>query len=241
MSVHAVEKERALGQHYASEIRRQSKPLANSGPDAYAKRIGKTLVAQLIGTPFDYQFEVIAGGNWTEPFSLPGGYVFIPAQAFVVALDEAEFAGMLAHAISHAALRQGVRTAHMANVPLVFIGGWTGFHTDAQRAQTPMPASLLESHRIDELEADQFGLGLASRAGYAAAAYLRYVERTQPADSKTSPLPARELRLARLRETISALPPAMQSSSGEEFKLAQEDARSIVKQPGKPRTPTLRR
>jgi hypothetical protein len=42
-----------------------------------------------------------------EPASLPGGYVFVPASLFVATHNEAEFAGMLAHAMEHVAERQG--------------------------------------------------------------------------------------------------------------------------------------
>ncbi len=241
---YTVEKERAIGQQYAIEIRRQSQPFESPATDAYVKRIGGELVAQLKNTPFDYQFEVISGGTWTEPFSLPGGYVFIPARALVAAQDEAEFVGMLAHSIGHVVLRHGTRTAtlgqtaNITSIPLVFMGGW---HANSEQPQILVPAALLDAVRTNELEADRFGLELASRTGYAATAYLRYVERTQWADSKLSPWPAREVRLTRLREITSSLPAPTLSSSGEEFRRAQEEVLSIVKRPEKQRTPTLRR
>jgi predicted Zn-dependent protease len=109
----SVEKERALGRHLASEIRKHSKPLADPGVDPviadYVRRIQRELVTHLKDAPFDYHFEAILDGSRTEPFSLPGGYVFIPAHAFVAARDEAEFVGMLAHSIGHIALRHGMR------------------------------------------------------------------------------------------------------------------------------------
>jgi len=156
---YAKENERALDQQYASEIRRQSKPVDSPATDAYVKRIGGALVAQLNDAPFYCQFELISGGNWTEPFSPPGGYVFIPARAFVAAQDEAEFVGMLAHSVGHVVLGYWTRTdtrgqtASFANLLLVFVGGW---HADSERPETLVPAVLLESQRIYELEADRF-------------------------------------------------------------------------------------
>jgi predicted Zn-dependent protease len=230
VNFYTVEKERALGEQLASEIRTRSKPLANADVDAYVKRIGAELTGQLKEAPFEYQFQVITGGTWTEPFSLPGGYVFIPARSFVVSQEEAEFVGMLAHSIGHVALRHGTRTAtrgqmvNMASIPLVFMGGWAGSHADSQQSQLLIPMGFLKFQRTRELEADWFGLELAARAGYDAYAFQRYVHRTHPADSKVSPLPARDVRLARIQETVASLPSATRiAPTGEDFLRVQEN------------------
>jgi len=231
-NVYSMEKERALGQQYAAEIRRQSKPLDNPEVEAYVRRIGEKLVAQLKDPRFEYRFETITDNSWTEPLSLPGGYVFIPAGAFVAAQDEAEFAGMLAHSIGHVALRHGRRPTvqgqitNRASVPLVFMGGWNGLHADSRREQTSMPAGFLEFQRTYELEADSFGVELAARAGYDPAAFERYIDRTQSADTNPSPLPERELRLARLQEMVASLPSSSPSSDDQEFRRIQEITRS---------------
>jgi beta-barrel assembly-enhancing protease len=71
--------------------------------------------------------------------------VFVPARIFISARDEDEFAVTLAHAIGHAALRHGTRTASrgqipdMASIPLVFMGGWTGSHADSRNTQALAP------------------------------------------------------------------------------------------------------
>ena len=236
----AVAKERALGQRLATEIRTKFKPLANPAVDTYIRRIGSELVGQLREAPFEYQFEVISGSSRTEPFSLPGGYVLIPANAFAVAQDEAEFVGMLAHSIGHVALRQGMPKS-VANIPMVFMGGGTGLHAEGNHPQTSVPVGFLDFQRAHELDADRFGLELSARAGYDASAFQRYVERTHPADSKLSALPARELRLSRIRGIIATLSPAITiSQSGEEFRSIQEALRLTMKSPA-PLVPTLRR
>lgn len=238
LNLYTVERERALGQQYASEIRRQSKPLGIASVDTYVERISRELVTALKDRPLDLHFEVISGGTWTESFSLPGGYIFVPARAFVTARDESEFVGMLAHTMGHVALRHGTRTAtvaqvgNMSSIPLVFIGG--------HHSRTLTPLSLLEVQRTYELEADRFGLELAAGAGYDAAAFQRYVERTHPADSKMSPLPGRDLRLARIREIVAPLP-SPKPSSGEEFRRVQELVRWLIERPEQRRVPTLRR
>jgi predicted Zn-dependent protease len=249
VNFYTVEKERALGQHLASEIRRQSKPFANAAIDSYVKRIGAELIGQLKEAIFEYHFEMISGGTWKEPVSFPGGYVFIPARFFLAAQNEAELVGMLAHSIGHVALRHGTRTVargqivNMASIPLVFMSGWAGSHADSQQPQVLVPVGFLKFQREHELEADRFGLELAAQAGYDATAFQRYVGRTHSVDSEMSPLPARELRLARIQEIVASLPSATTTSpSHDDFRRLQEAVSSIIEQqPKQQRVPTLRR
>ena len=247
VNFYSVEKEQAIGRQYASEIRRQSKPLGDPSVDAYVNRIGRRLVSQVTDAPLCCTFEVISGGSWTEPFALPGAYVFVPARGIVAARDEDEFAGILAHTIGHVALRHGTRSAtraqiaNMASIPLVFMGGWTGSHADSQNPQLLVPLSFLEFQRTYELEADRFGLDLAARTGYDASAFQRYVERNHPSDAGISPLPGRDLRLARMQETLSALPESQRSASSGDFLGIQERVRSLIERPQRREVPTLRR
>ena len=243
---YSLEKERALGTQYASEIRRQSKPLGDPAVQAYAERVAAKLLSGVTNGSLQYQFEVISDGDRTEPFALPGGYIFIPARIFMTARDEHEFAGTVAHAIGHAALRHGTRTAtrgqiaNMASIPLVFMGGWVAAHADSHHSQALVPVSFLEFQRKYELEADRFAVELCARTGYDPAAFLRYVQRTHPADSKYSPLPDRGVRIAALQDLIATLPASPRSPS-DDFKRTEERVRSIVQRPREYRAPTLRR
>jgi predicted Zn-dependent protease len=123
----------------------------------------------------------------------------------------------------------------------VFLGGWTGSHVEIQHLQAPVPMGFLDFHRTFELEADRFGMELAARAGYDAAGFQRYVKPTQPVESKMSPLPPRELRLAKLEEMLASAPAATTSSSDDEFRLVQQAAQAIVALPMQRRAPTLKR
>jgi hypothetical protein len=51
------------------------------------------------------------GGSTHEPLSVPGGHIFVPATLIPAAGSEAEFAGMLAHAMAHVTERHGIRTS----------------------------------------------------------------------------------------------------------------------------------
>ena len=78
-----------------------------------------------------------------------------------------------------------------------------------------------------------------SVAGYDPAALVRYIERVQPPDSRFSPFPPRDERIAALRETIGKLPSANDTFS-EEFLVVREQARAEA--PERPKShPALKR
>lgn len=239
-SVYDVEKERALGQELASGVRRSSPPLGNKAVEEYVNRVGADLVAHLQQTGAAYSFEVVLAKDVVEPMPLPGGFIFVPARFLLAANDEAEFAGMIAHSIGHIALRHGLRTASrgttaMASIPLVFAS-----HVDSHQPLPLVPMAFLKDQRERELDADRFALELLARAGYDAKALRRYIERIQAPDRERSPLPPRELRLAKMDETLQSLPMASRPSTGD-FQAIQRTVRDIIDQPKPDRPPTLRR
>jgi predicted Zn-dependent protease len=242
----SLEKERAIGDALAADVRRQSRPLDNSEVDAYVKRVGRQLVAQLPEQPFTYNFEVIITAEATEPVSIPGGYILVPASFLLSTKEEAEFVSMLAHSIGHVALRHGTRSAtrgqlvNASSIPLIFMGGWGGAHAPSA-GRALMPMGYLRFQREFELEADRLGVELASRAGYDARALRTYVERTQSdeANPAASPLPSREQRLGKLDELLAATT-AAPPSSNDDFRRAQEATREALRQPVR-RPPTLRK
>lgn len=134
---YSVEKERALGAQLAAEFRKQGRPVSAPLVDAYVKRLGGELIGRLPERIFEYEFELIAGGEQVEPAPLPGGFIMIPLASLAGARDEAQLAGILAHAIAHAALRHGTRAAtrgQLANttsIPMIYMGGWQGAHAES--------------------------------------------------------------------------------------------------------------
>ena len=132
-----------------------------------------------------YQFTVIAedvGGSTHEPAWLPGGYVFIPAGLILAAQNEAEFVGMLSHAMAHETERRAV-LSNGAFTQSVFIG------------DSPVPLPLLESQRKLETEADVLAGRAGASAGYDPEALVRYVLCVQR-DTRTSRLPPVNRRAA---------------------------------------------
>lgn len=241
---YALEKERALGTQMASEVRRQSSPIADPEINAYVQRVGAELAAGLAEGSPAYRFEAISHESFTEPFFLPGGYVFVPVRALAGAEEEAEFVCMLAHAVGHAASKHGfVRGAgrpgvNVASIPLLYFPT----HSDLRSSPVLTPLGLFPAQRAQELEADRVGLELAAKAGYDPAAFRRYIERAQTDSSRPSPLPARDVRLAALDQVIALLARPARSSAGEEFLRVRESVRTAMQLSKERRpAPTLRR
>ena len=95
-----------LGRMSAQEITRQV-PILNDAPTVeYVRQLGARLAAKAPGHGFPYQFAVIATRD-INAFALPGGFIFVNAGAITAAKTEGELAGVIAHEISHVALRTG--------------------------------------------------------------------------------------------------------------------------------------
>lgn len=211
----ADEKEAALGAQLAADVRRQTHAVDDPAIRDYIQSLGGQLAAQVHGGPSIWSFAVISddvGGSTREPLAIPGGYIFISLHLIAAANDEAELAGMLAHSMAHVSERHGARMAtrsqNSATIPLVYIGGWSGF-----------PVGLAKIQRANELDADRVGLRIMSEAGYDPRAFLSYIRRT-----------AGEERIAALEESVAGLP-ARNYPPNAAFARIHARARELTAQP----------
>jgi len=124
--------------------------------------------------------------------SLPGGYIIVSTALLTSAGDEAELAGMLAHAMAHVANRDGKRPGtqgqplNYGSVPLIFLGGWAG--GDNQGLAIPLAFRAIQ--KTYERQADGDAVRAMSGAGYDPAALVRYLSRIQPGDERIALLEA---------------------------------------------------
>jgi predicted Zn-dependent protease len=231
-NLYSRQKEEALGAQLAQQVRRSAAPLDSSAALGYVQRLGDKLAAQLPEPRFPFTFALTASDQSNvlhEPLSLPGGYIFVPASLFLAAQDEAEFAGMLAHAMAHVADRDGTRGAsrgvlgQMSTIPLIFYGGWTGYGA-RQASATAIPVAFVQFERQYEQDADLLAVKLTAAAGYDPQALVRYFTRVWPDDAKDSNL--RDARIAAMRTAIQQLAPV---PATDEFHTIQEQSRGLPK------------
>ncbi len=105
------------GREAAREVEQQLPILRDDGVDDYVERVGQRLAqaipAEFQHREFRYSFDVVNVSD-LNAFALPGGPMYINRGMMQAAKNEGEVAGVLAHEISHVALRHGTAQAGKA-------------------------------------------------------------------------------------------------------------------------------
>jgi beta-barrel assembly-enhancing protease len=170
-----------LGREAAAEVERQMPLLPENGDvDDYVERVGARLVSaipsQFQHREFNYEFDVVNARD-INAFALPGGPLYVNRGMIEKARNEGELAGVLAHEVSHTALRHGTAQATKAQswkfqLPAIggailgaIIGGNVG-GVIAQGTQFGLSAYFLKFSRDYERQADLLGAQIMARAGY---------------------------------------------------------------------------
>src|SRR5256886_6947462 len=102
-----------IGRQSAAAAQQQLPILNDSQVTAYVNGIGQRLAANAGGPQFQYQFRVVNASD-INAFALPGGFIYVNRGVLDNARNEGEVAGVLAHEISHVALRHGTHQASKA-------------------------------------------------------------------------------------------------------------------------------
>jgi Zn-dependent protease with chaperone function len=167
-----------LGLDAAKQVEQQLPVMRDEEVNGYLRTVGRRLVAaipsDLQHPEFQYQF---AGVNVREinAFALPGGPMFVNRGMMEKAHTEGEIAGVMAHELSHVALRHGTAQATKATpyeigtiagaVLGAIVGGRTG-SLIAQGTQFGLGTAFLRFSREYEKQADLLGTHMMARAGY---------------------------------------------------------------------------
>src|SRR5438552_13208929 len=187
VNFYSLEKEIGLGKQLAQEVERQAKIINDPIISEYVNRVGQNLVRNSDAkVPFTIK---VIDGEEVNAFALPGGFFFVYSGLILKAENEAELAGVMAHEIAHVAARHGTRQAtrgeiaNLATIPLIFMGGWTGYAI-RQGASLAIPLGFLSFSRGFEAEADMFGLQYMYKAGYDPGAFVDFFEKIQSLEKK---------------------------------------------------------
>lgn len=187
VNFYSLEKEIALGKQLAQEVEQQAKIVDDPTIAEYVNRIGQNLVRNSDAkVPFTIK---VLDSDEVNAFALPGGFFFVNSGLILRAESESELAGVMAHEIAHVAARHGTRQAsrgqlmNIASIPLIFMGGWTGYAI-RQGAGLAIPVTFLTFSRGFEQEADLLGLQYLYKTGYDPTAFVDFFEKIQALEKK---------------------------------------------------------
>ena len=186
---YSIEREIALGKRLAQDVERHSKIVDDPVIAEYVNRVGQNLVRNSDAkVPFTIK---LIDSSDINAFALPGGFFFVNSGLMLRAESESELAGVMAHEIAHVAARHGTRQAtkaqlvNFATIPLLFIGGWTGYGI-YQAAGFLIPMTFLKFSRGMESEADLLGVQYLYKSGYDPTSFIDFFEKML-ADEKRRP------------------------------------------------------
>lgn len=259
VNFYSLEKEIALGKQLAAQVERQAKIINDPVISEYVNRLGQNLVRNSDAkVPFTIK---VIDSDEVNAFALPGGFFYVNSGLIMKADNEAELAGVMAHEIGHVAARHGTKQAtrgeiaQLGMIPLIFMGGWTGYGI-YQAASVLVPIGFLQFSQRMESEADLLGLEYMYKTGYDPTAFVDFFEKIETLEKRkpgtmakvfsTHPPTDARIRAAQknIQEYLKAKPEYVVTTS--EFndvraRLLAMHNRKVDKNPADANKPTLRR
>jgi Zn-dependent protease with chaperone function len=166
-----------LGRKTALQVEQKYPVLPDEDANAYVERVGQRLVdaipVQFRQPAFDYRFKVVNASD-INAFALPGGPMYVNRGMIEAARNEGEMAGVMAHEISHVALRHSTAQATkqssagsiLGQLGLILGGAVLGGNTGMQVGAMAASAWMTKYSREYESQADILGARIMADAGY---------------------------------------------------------------------------
>ena len=184
---YSVDTEIKMGKSYAEEIEKSTKFITDPVIVEYVNRVGQNIVKNSdCKVPFTIK---IIDSDEINAMALPGGFFYVNSGLILNADEEAELAGVMAHETAHVCAHHAVREqtrmnyAQLGTIPLIFIGGWTGYGI-YEAASLAVPITFLKFSRDFEAQADYLGVQYMYRAGYDPQAFISFFEKVQALEKR---------------------------------------------------------
>jgi len=184
---YSTDTEIKMGKSYADEIEKSSKFITDPTITEYVNRVGQNIVKNSdCKVPFTIK---VLDSDEINAFALPGGFFYVNSGLILNADEEAELAGVMAHETAHVCAHHAVRQmtrmnyAQLGTIPLIFIGGWTGYGI-YEAASIGIPITFMRFSREFESQADYLGVQYMYRAGYDPQAFITFFEKIQALEKR---------------------------------------------------------
>lgn len=174
---YSVEDDVKIGAEYSAKVENEFPMLNHSTSTNYIQDVGRKLVASIPNefqeSQFRYQFKIVNASD-INAFALPAGYLYVNRGMIEAAQNEGEMAGVMAHEISHAALRHGTAQAtkqtslknQILGIGAILGGAILGGQAGAQLGAIFAAGYQLRYSREYETQADILGARIMADAGY---------------------------------------------------------------------------
>jgi hypothetical protein len=216
---YSVDTEIKMGKSFSMEIEKSTKFITDPVILEYVNRVGQNIVKNSdCKVPFTIK---IIDSDEINAMALPGGFFYVNSGLILNADEEAELAGVMAHETAHVCAHHAVREqtrmnyAQLSTIPLIFIGGWTGYGI-YEAAGLAIPMTFLKFSRDFEAQADYLGVQYMYRAGYDPQAFISFFEKVQALEKRKPGLVAKAFadhpqtpdRILHSQEEIARILPA---------------------------------
>ncbi len=171
--------EREYGEMLMREIRRLSVVVEDPLSAAYIRDIGYEIVAQSDDPSQQFTFFLVEN-DAVNAFAAPGGYIGVHSGLVLLAEEESELAGVLAHEVAHVTqkhIARAIERQQKVNLPLMLLALGAAIAAAGSDSGDGVPAALMGGQalaaqlqinftRSNEYEADRVGIRTLARAGF---------------------------------------------------------------------------
>jgi len=166
-----------IGADYARHVDNQNQLVEDPVLNSWMNSIVGDLAQYRARPDIHYSIKII-DTNDINAFSLPGGFVYANFGLLNFVDSDDELAGVMGHEIGHVERRHSITMDAKAQALNIIIGILSLASPFVWRFGNLIGGlALYKVSRIDELQADQYGLQLMSRAGYDPNAMVSFMDR----------------------------------------------------------------
>jgi predicted Zn-dependent protease len=219
---YSVDSEIAMGKEYSAAVEANLNLLDDALVTEYVNRIGQMVVRHSDAkVPFTIK---VVDSDELNAFTLPGGFLYVNDGIILLAENEAELAGVIAHEVAHVAARHATRQMTRANMlsimslSLDLVGGGVVGQAVRLAAGFAKPMEMLKFSRSFESEADYLGLEYLYSTGYDPQAFISFLERASTDENNTgkwgglfSTHPVMNSRIRKSQQEIATILPQRES------------------------------